>query len=881
MKVSHTPKTVLETILDWSSSCHMWQRDALRRIVVNGRLKETDINELVNLCKNSNPEGNADLKPNPLTNSHLPANPDQSDSVALHYICSVKNTNSLAADQILNFEPNGVTVIYGDNGAGKSGYARILKRACRARHTGEILPNIYAELPLSAKASAEISYSLGGAPQNVEVWQDTDTNNYPHPIFSAINVFDSECASIHLREKNEVAFRPFGLDVPEELANVCQQVKDALSAEKKKLEAERNSVFIRPSWKEFTIVGKSLASLNHNTEINHIKSLATLTEEEYAQFSRLKEDLSKDPAKAVAEQKLKADNINLLKNFVKTIEDQTTDQILLKIFELDHEARTKREVARIAGQKAFSGEALNGVGGEIWRSLWESARCYSSQVAYTEHRFPHALGDALCVLCQQPLSEDAIKRMKGFEEFIQNDTEKQAQIAEMKSKENLQKLRSLKINTLFVKASLQEITLQNQKLARCVRRFIALARLRRYIIVKNLGSASQPILPAIVTSPIVMLEQREVEIRVYSAELQKSAGGEGRKKLELDLAELTDRVILNNMLQTVEDEVSRFKKIQFLTECISTTTTNAITKIGNDIADTIVTPKLRDRFQEEIVKLAAEKVRVEMVRSGGKYGSPQYQIRLFVKPEANVSTVLSEGEQTCVALAGFLTELATATHNSALIFDDPVNSLDHRWRKQVAKRLVEESSKRQVIVFTHDLVFVNDLMDITKERKQPIKPVTISRGAEGAGIVTEGLPWIVKSIEDRLDNLEKRLTKAKRLYDSNEEKKYAEEATAIYNELRATWERALEDVAFGKVILRHRDYINAKELKKVSVLNETDCDQYAKGFKKCCGIVDAHDLSRGRNDPPPAPAEIKDDIESLKAWTSSLRGRQKLLQSSD
>src|SRR3546814_8401890 len=51
----------------------------------------------------------------------------------------------------------------------------------------------------------------------------------------------------------------------------------------------------------------------------------------------------------------------------------------------------------------------------------------------------------------------------------------------------------------------------------------------------------------------------------------------------------------------------------------------------------------------EIVRLAASKVRVEIVRSGGKYGSPQYQVRLFAKPDAKVHEILSEGEKTCVA----------------------------------------------------------------------------------------------------------------------------------------------------------------------------------------------------------------------------------------
>ena len=44
--------------------------------------------------------------------------------------------------------------------------------------------------------------------------------------------------------------------------------------------------------------------------------------------------------------------------------------------------------------------------------------------------------------------------------------------------------------------------------------------------------------------------------------------------------------------------------------------------------------------------------------------SPHYKVRLFAKPDAKVGDILSEGEKTCVALAAFLTELATAANHS-------------------------------------------------------------------------------------------------------------------------------------------------------------------------------------------------------------------------
>ena len=378
-----------------------------------------------------------------------------------------------------------------------------------------------------------------------------------------------------------------------------------------------------------------------------------MTQEESVRLDRLKGDLSKNPAKAAAEQTLKADNIKRLIGEVNLVGGKTTDQALGAVGSAVDDAQLKREAARVAAEKAFSGEPLEGVGGEVWRTLWDSARRYSTQIAYPGQSFPPSQDDARCLLCQQPLEAEARARMARFEEFIQKDTERQAQEAEKISRAARQGLSSINIGTWPVKVNLREVAIENPDLARQARRFIAAARLRRYSLVKSLDTAKDIHLPDIAPNPAANLAKLETRIWNYAAELQKSATADERKKLERDLAELSDRALLGGMMQTVREEVDRLKTIQFLEQCIGDTSTNAITIVGNDIADTVITPKLRDRFHEEIVRLAADKVRVEIVRCGGKYGSPQYQVRLLAKPDAKVQDVLSEGEKTCVALAAF------------------------------------------------------------------------------------------------------------------------------------------------------------------------------------------------------------------------------------
>ena len=867
-------KTVLETILDWSNGRPAWQRDALRRIVSDGRLNEDEPNEIVALCKIGKGAPPNGLQAIPLEKKHLPASPGQSDAVSLHSISDVHGVNNLAAAQTVEFEPNGITIIYGDNGAGKSGYGRILKRVCRARHAGKIEPNIYSAETPPQSAKATFVYYVGAKLKAPEQWQDGMT---PHPTLSAISVFDRDCSTVHLRGKNEVAFRPFGLDIPDELADVCQRVKDRLTTEQKSAEIARNHVFANPTWKDSTTAGKTLSTLSHSSDFANITVLGTLTESEAVRLLQLREDLGKDPKKAADEQTLRAENVQRLHKAIAAIEAATSDIALTAFWNLHQDATAKREAANLAAETAFAHEPLQGVGEAVWKLLWEAARRYSIEVSYPTRPYPAIESSDLCVLCQQPLDDSARARLLRFEEFIQEDTERYAQKAEADYNVVYNQVAGLQIALKPIRANLQELKLRNPALARRTTRFLASIRLRRYLVLKSISSGQPLELRLTSASPHVEIAQMETSIRAYADELMKSVSAVERKKIEQEFNELNDRSILNQLLPTVEHEISRLKGIQLLSQCIADTATNTITKLGNDIADKQITPKLRDRFQEEIVKLAAEKVRVEIVRSGGKYGLPQYQVRLFAKPDAPVADILSEGEQTCVGLASFLTELATSSHRSALVFDDPVTSLDHRWRKQVAVRLVEESKQRQIIVFTHDLIFVNDIYKLAEDIRQPVRCVTVARGPAGTGIVAAGLPWQGKSVEDRIDKLEKATRDAEVLYDASKEDDYKREAGIIYSNLRASWERALEDIGFFRVVQRHRDYINTKDLKKVTALTEQDCDAFNTGFKKCCDIVEAHDPSSARNAAPPPPAEIMRDIQQLKDWVVSLRDRQKAI----
>ena len=60
--------------------------------------------------------------------------------------------------------------------------------------------------------------------------------------------------------------------------------------------------------------------------------------------------------------------------------------------------------------------------------------------------------------------------------------------------------------------------------------------------------------------------------------------------------------------------------------------------------------------------------------------------------------------------------------NRGIIFDDPVNSLDNDRKKQIAERLAFQTTLKQVIIFTHDLVFFYHIKNFSKKFLSGIIP---------------------------------------------------------------------------------------------------------------------------------------------------------------
>ena len=264
---------------------------------------------------------------------------------------------------------------------------------------------------------------------------------------------------------------------------------------------------------------------------------------------------------------------------------------------------------------------------------------------------------------------------------------------------------------------------------------------------------------------------------------------------------------------------------------------------------------------------------MELKDAGGAEGVLYHKLVLTRAPGVNLPKVVSEGEQRTLSIAAFFAELSTADDPSGIVFDDPVSSLDFRWRDGVARRLVVEAKKRQVIVFTHDVVFLLLLKQYAELEAVEQLDQHIRHQSRGAGVCAEELPWVAMPVKKKIGYIRNEWQAADKLERTGEQDRYETESKYLYGLLREAWERAIEEVLLNNVVERFQVGVQTQRLKAVDI----DAQDYAAieaGMAKCSKWLPGHDKAAADRAPVPPSAELKADIDALETWIAAVRKRR-------
>ena len=861
---------VLKEVLAWSSDRPAWQRDALRRLVEKGEINANDIADVAEICKS----GFGLTEPNAgdsLAAHHLPTVSTDLGGVSLDSIFHDKGVNALAESQTLKFGPH-LTLVYGDNGAGKTGYTRILKTACRARGRETILGNVISGVAPPRTAVA-IKYQISGEPALRE-WTGQSDDDY----IARVSVFDTQGAAVYLTNKTDVAFRPMGLDLFDKLVQVCKAVRAQLEEEQRGLGASKTSI-LALEVPQGTAVARLLANLTVLTKIETVKALATLSDADRTRHALVEKSLldfqANDPVKLAQQLTLRAARILAFSQHLGRVETALAPAAVTAVFDARTVLRGKHQEAERLRVATFPDGLLTGTGSPDWKTLWEAARTFSQEQAYTGQTFPHVGDEAQCVLCQQGLDHDATQRLTRFEAFVISTTERELREAKTSFNTLAKAITDLVVQSDSVRDALRELQMENESLADQVETTIAALENRRRQITDVLAANAD--LPQDFPAPTHA--QSEVALLVGQLQERLTALGadtsaEKRRQLTADAQEFRARSLLAKNEHLLLAEIDRKKRAAAYEQAIAETKTAAITKKSGEVTRAVVTKRLKESFQAELHSLSFRHVEVELKEVGGSEGVLYHKLALRRAPGVDLPRVVSEGEQRCLSIAAFFAELSTAEDASGIVFDDPVSSLDYRWREGVARRLVEEAKKRQVIVFTHDIVFLLFLKSFAQEQQVEQLDQHVRQLRAGAGVTSDELPWVAMPIKGKIGYLKKELQDADKHYRDGEQAAYEKDAHYLYGLLREAWERALEEVLLCKIVERYRPSVQTQQIAKIADVTDEDCRQLEAGMSKCSRWLPGHDQAAAARAPVPNPEELKADIDALDNWVKAINKRR-------
>ena len=862
--------TVLSEILEWSATRPSWQRDALRRLVVQGSLRDEDIVALALLCKKSH--GLADgPSPLALTAQHLPKPEELTQSVSLRSLTHHAGVNALAPQQAVEFGPQ-LTVVYGENAAGKSGYTRILKRACRARGAEDILGNVVSPASLGSPA-ATIAFDVDGQPHSHR-WRD---NNPLNPFLSRISVFDHHCASVYVAQKTDVAFRPMGLDLFDKLSDACEAVKGILERERRTLAIQRLTL---PAMPPNTEVARLITNLTSLTDPSNVKALASLTGDDIARVENLRSRLtnlqSRDHDRTARAMQVRAGRVRALAAKLRDVAKVSSSPFSRELFERRNLEREARDALREHRAVTFTDQPLRNTGSAAWRRLWDAAKLFSERDAYRDRTFPVTEAESRCVLCQQELTDDGARRFRRFGDFLGSSLKVEYDRAAVAYNDSANQLRRGIEIASSAAEMVPDLDYDDSATGQEVRAWLEASLLH----LRGLEEALSNGLPwqSSLRSPLEAIEAAEDHANKLEDRARELRSGDHLTligRLEEQLLELEARQVLAVHLDQVLEDIERRKRSAAYQECIADTRTNAITRKSTEVTKRAVTEQLTSTFQTELSQLDFGHVEVRLAVAGGSRGALYHKLQLRRAPGVEVAKVVSEGEARCLSIASFFAELSTAAHRSSILFDDPVSSLDHTWRRNVANRLVVESQSRQVVVFTHDIVFLLALTDAARELGVDVMHQRLRRDHLHSGLTSQEIPWVAMPVRKRIGQLKKLAQEAGGDYRRGRQNEYEVGASRIYGLLRESWERGVEEVLLGGTVERYRHSIETKRAMQLSDICSADLTALDSGMTKCSIWLAGHDSAPGGNAPFPSPAELESDIQTLETWVQGIRDRRR------
>jgi energy-coupling factor transporter ATP-binding protein EcfA2 len=845
------------SLLDsWSKSLLPWQRYVITKAVRCRRLTDDQVETAFQYFLYGSKL--RDTPPDGVDVEAIEARPLEAltGELLLTEVANVSGVNALPAGTGVTFGSK-LTLIYGRNGAGKSGYVRLLANACFCRYRPDILPDIYAEVKQAPSATFKLT--LDGQPLDpVQFSIGADD-----PRLKRFTVFDSAVARHLLTQQMPFEFKPAGFDVFPEVVRVYNRLEHKLD----------NAIAHRAKANTFpnafiggvTAASNAVSTLGPITDLGKLRELGRFGEAEKARVAEIDKLLvalrgqsSKEALETLAEA---VADIKRLRTAVTGAARHFTQEAVAERKRLIGCAVQTAVVAATMGLDQFKRSFFKAVGSPEWESFVAAAHL----LAQKEHLdFPKEADR--CLLCEQPLSDEARAHMAALFAFIEGDVIKTAEMAKQATDEEFEALDALVVDqfseTSRVRTHVKRLAPPVADEVETTFEAFALAKSCAQGDLAGLVITEQPLpVPPVLQSLDALLERLEHDKERLSADDTASSIAD----LETERRGLRHQEVLSKQLAQIEQYVSDAKWCSKAMAAKGTLGQRAVTDKEKEFFAIVVGDGYRERFAQECAVLRCD-IPVEMQTMGREGRTVR---TMAMRGGHKTTAILSEGEQRAIALADFLTEVAENAAIAGIILDDPVTSQDHQRMKMIATRLVTEANNRQVVVFTHDLPFLNAMFVAAEAQGVSVEPHWIDRRSGKPGYVAPGDAPVTMKAYESTDKAKKHLAAAKVAVGS----KQVEEVRAGMGALRRTIEETVVKRLFKDAVPRWSDQVRVTTLRQINWDND-EVEKICGLFEDLSRYIEGHSHSDEAMGSPPEVVDLETRVAQVDAMIKWARAQR-------
>lgn len=758
----------------------------------------------------------------------------------------IEGVNALAPNQTIEFNA-GLTILFGENGAGKTGYARVLKQLAAVRTAEPILPNVH-DTTAPQDLKAKITYTPGGEPATVLDWRG-ESGLAP---FTRLGVFDSPALHLHVDNDLTYVYTPSDLALFPHLSDATGSIKDRLDAAvaDKALGGNPYLSFFHRG----TSVYQLIETLGAATDLPEIDALADKGADSAARLATAQANVEALKSTSITAQlttaKSRRDLYSSLGTLVRVCEALNATTYNDAVAAADQAAAEVETLRR----GLFAAAGLTGEGDEDWQAFILTGE------HYIKHRndpdYP-ADGDT-CTYCRQPLGDAAIALIQRYREFA-NDSVQQLITASRQTMSGLtQDLMRLDPSGLTgAIATHQDPASPDPILDQAQQLVVALDGAQSAVTESRKvdGASLRPTDELGTEIPA----RHDAAIKLI-AELSGRAEdrAEALSKATKELAELTDRIELADRLDGIVGFVADAKwaqKAAQLAKKIPPVRTS-LTSVAKVASEQLINTDFASRFAEECAALRAPIVGLEFPGQKGKAAR-----RKTVPVAKQPSKVLSEGEQKVIGLADFLAEAGLRLSPSPIVFDDPVNSLDYRRIHEVADRIARLAEDRQVIVLTHNIWFATEMLSRFEKNKDRCSYYGITDDP--------GKGHVVPGSHPRWDTVAKTGGKINQLIEAAKAAEGAVQDALIenaYSTMRGWCETVVETELLAGVTQRYQANVMMTKLDQIKGDHlQAAFDIIGPLFHKACRVTEAHSQPLETLSVRPTLADLQADWTAVQA----------------